>query len=290
LLDRSRDIQVERTISGKGIAAMETARARGAFHRRALDPTPGDRAALENTLARRWRERREGVPTAIFLVACGMVLLALLVASGYLVAKVLDGTALGHADASVARWFATRRTPGLDRLTHYTTLAAETVTITVLAVVTVAVTALRWRRWREPMLVATAVVGEVSIFLLVTLLVERQRPPVRHLDQAPPTSSFPSGHTAAAICMYGALAILANEHARSALVRGLFWTLALLVPVAVGTSRMYRGMHYLSDVLGGVLLGVVWLYVATRGIRIGVVHHQLRQASSLLDRGRGRQR
>jgi len=269
---------------------METARAHGAFHRRALDPTPGDRATLERTLARRWRERREGVPTAIFLVACAVVLLVLLVAFGYLVAKVLDGTALGHADASVARWFAAHRTPDLDRATHYATLAAETVTITVLAVVTVAVTALRWRRWREPMLVATAVVGEVSIFLLVTLLVERQRPPVRHLDQAPPTSSFPSGHTAAAICTYGALTILANERARSALVRGLFWTLALLVPVAVGTSRMYRGMHYLSDVLGGVLLGVVWLYVATRGIRIGVVHHQLRQASSLLDRGRGRQR
>ena len=269
---------------------METARAHGAFHRRALDPTPGDRATLERTLARRWRERREGVPTAIFLVACAVVLLVLLVAFGYLVAKVLDGTALGHADASVARWFAAHRTPDLDRATHYATLAAETVTITVLAVVTVAVTALRWRRWREPMLVATAVVGEVSIFLLVTLLVERQRPPVRHLDQAPPTSSFPSGHTAAAICTYGALTILANERARSALVRGLCWTLALLVPVAVGTSRMYRGMHYLSDVLGGVLLGVVWLYVATRGIRIGVVHHQLRQASGLLDRGRGRQR
>jgi undecaprenyl-diphosphatase len=252
-----------------------------------LDPTPGDRAATrELALARRWRRRRDGVPSAVFLVACGLALLALLVALGYLVAKVSQDNWLGHADVSAARWFAARRTPDLDRLTHYATLAAETVTITVLAAVTVAVTALRWRRWREPMLIATAVVGEVSIFLLVTLLVERQRPPVRHLDQAPPTSSFPSGHTAAAICMYGALALLANERARSALVRGLFWTLALLIPVAVGASRMYRGMHYPTDVLGGVILGVVWLFVATRGIRIGVVHHQLRQAPGLLHRGR----
>lgn len=265
---------------------METARAHGAFHRRALDPAPDGRAVtLEHNLARRWRERRAGVPTALFLAGCAVILLVLLVALGYLVAKVLDGSAVGHADASISRWFAARRTPGLDRATHYVTLAAETATISVLAVVTVAFAALRWRRWREPMLVATAVVGEVSIFLLVTLLVERQRPPVRHLDQAPPTSSFPSGHVAASICMYGALAILANERARSALVRGLFWTLAVLVPVAVGLSRMYRGMHYLTDVLGGVLLGVVWLYVATRGIRIGVVHHQLRQAPGLFRRG-----
>jgi undecaprenyl-diphosphatase len=267
---------------------METARARRSFHGRALDPRPGDGTATpEAALARRWRHLRDGVPSAIFLVACALVLLLFLVSAGDLVAKVFHDDGLGRADASLARWFAARRTPDLDRATHYATLASETATITLLAVVTVAFAALRWRRWREPMLVATAVVGEVSIFLLVTLLVDRERPPVRHLDEAPPTSSFPSGHVAAAICMYGALALLANERARSALVRGLFLALAVLVPVAVALSRMYRGMHYATDVLGGVLLGVVWLFVATRGIRLGVLHHQLRHAGLPGRLGRG---
>jgi len=261
---------------------METARAHESFHSGPLDPRPGDGASTpEATLARRWRHLREGVPSAIFLAACAVILLVLLVASGYLVAKVFHDDGLGRADASLARWFAAHRTPDLDRATHYATIAAETTTITLLAVVTVAVTALVWRRWREPMLVVTAVAGEVSIFLLVTLLVERQRPPVRHLDEAPPTSSFPSGHVAAAICMYGALALLANERARSALVRGLFLALAFLVPTAVAVSRMYRGMHYATDILGGVVLGVAWLFVATRGIRLGVLHHQLRQRAGL---------
>jgi membrane-associated phospholipid phosphatase len=40
---------------------------------------------------------------------------------------------------------------------------------------------------------------------------------------------------------------------------------------------MYRGMHFLSDVLGGVLLGGLWLVAAVRGIRLGVAHHELRQ-------------
>jgi membrane-associated phospholipid phosphatase len=270
---------------------MGTARAHGSLRGRTLDPSPGDRdVALEGRLAERWRHLPNGVPSAIFLGAAAVVLVVLLVAIGYLVAKVFHDDGLGHADAVLSRWFAAHRTEGLNQLTHYITLAADTITITALAVGTVALTAIVWRRWREPMLVAAAVAGEVTIFLLVTLLVERERPPVPHLDEAPPTSSFPSGHTAAAICMYGALAIIADERASSALVRGLFWALAVLVPLAVALSRLYRGMHYITDVVGGVILGIAWLYLVTRGIRLGVLHYQLRQRSSLVRVGGRRRR
>jgi membrane-associated phospholipid phosphatase len=144
----------------------------------------------------------------------------------------------------------------------------------------VAFAAFAWRRWREPMLVAVAVAGEVLIFLLVTMLVDRKRPPVSHLDEAPPTSSFPSGHTAASIVLWGALAVLANERARSALVRNLFLVLAFVMPLLVASSRLYRGMHFLTDVLGGVLLGGLWLLATVRGIRLGVAHWALRHGGT----------
>ena len=122
--------------------------------------------------------------------------------------------------------------------------------------------------------------GEVLIFLLVTMLVDRDRPPVRHLDEAPPTSSFPSGHTAATIALWGSLAVLANERARSALVRNLFLVLAFVVPLLVASSRLYRGMHFLTDVLGGAVLGVLWLAATVRGIRLGVAHWALRHGGT----------
>jgi membrane-associated phospholipid phosphatase len=238
-----------------------------------LDPGPDDR---ETALAARWRRLRDGVPSALFLIACAVVLLVALVALGELLSKVLSHDAIGRDDAGVSRWLASHRNRDLNEVTSVTTKLAETLTITVLAVLAVAVTAWVWRRWREPMLVAVAVAGEVTIFVTVTLLVDRARPPVKHLDAAPPTSSFPSGHTAAAVALYGALAVLASERARSALVRGLFIALAVLVPLVVAASRMYRGMHYLSDVLGGLLLGWLWLLACVRGIRLGVAHRALR--------------
>jgi membrane-associated phospholipid phosphatase len=238
-----------------------------------LDPGPDDR---ETALAARWRRLREGVPSALFLIACAVVLLVMLVALGWLLSKVLSHDAVGRDDADVSRWLAGHRNRDLNEVTSVTTKLAETLTITILAVLAVAVTAWVWRRWREPMLVAVAVAGEVTIFVTVTLLVDRSRPPVKHLDAAPPTSSFPSGHTAAAVALYGALAVLASERARSALVRGLFIALAVLVPLVVAASRMYRGMHYLSDVLGGLLLGWLWLLACVRGIRLGVAHRALR--------------
>jgi membrane-associated phospholipid phosphatase len=243
-----------------------------------LDPSPGDREAA---LAARWRRLRDGVPSALYLLGWALALLVALVAVGWLLSKVLHDDGVGRADAGVSRWLARRRNGDLNDVTAVTSELGGTLTITILAVVTVAFAAWVWRRWREPMLVAVAVAGEVGIFLVVTLLVDRERPPVRQLDEAPPTSSFPSGHTAAAIALYGALAVLASERARSALVRRLVVAAAVVIPLLVAASRMYRGMHFLSDVLGGVLLGTVWLLAVVRGIRLGVLHRSLRyQAGS----------
>jgi membrane-associated phospholipid phosphatase len=242
-----------------------------------LDPAPDDREAV---LAARWRRLRDGAPSALFLLGCAVVLAAVLVGTGWVLSKVLHDDGIGRADSSLSRWLAGERSPGLNDVTAVTSEVGGTLTITILAVLAVAVTAWVWRRWREPMLVAVAVAGEVAIFLTVTMLVDRQRPPVGHLDEAPPTSSFPSGHTAATLALWGALAVLASQRARSALVRGVFLTLAVALPLLVASSRLYRGMHYLSDVLGGFLLGGIWLAATVRGVRLGVAHHQLRRGGA----------
>jgi membrane-associated phospholipid phosphatase len=227
-----------------------------------LDPGPD---ARETALAARWRRMRDGVPSALYLLACAVGLALVLTGLGWLLSHVVQHDAAGRADAGVSRWLAGERNGELNDVTAVTTEVGGTLTITALAVLATAAAALVWRRWREPMLVAVAVAGEVAIFLVVTLLVDRQRPPVPHLDKA-----------AATVALWGALAILASERARSALVRGIVLALAFGLPLVVASSRLYRGMHFFTDVLGGALLGVVWLGATVRGVRLGVAHWALR--------------
>ena len=85
---------------------------------------------------------------------------------------------------------------------------------------------------------------------------------MRHLDEAPPTSSFPSGHTGAALALYAALAVVVLRWARRRWVRVLAVTLLLGVPLLVGLSRLYRGMHHPTDLLGSLLCAGLALLVA----------------------------
>jgi membrane-associated phospholipid phosphatase len=88
--------------------------------------------------------------------------------------------------------------------------------------------------------------------------VGRPRPPVEHLDGQLPTSAFPSGHIAATMCLYGAIAVLVVPRVR-AWWRWIFVALAVIMPVGVAVSRMYRGMHHPTDVLGATVLTACWL-------------------------------
>ena len=82
------------------------------------------------------------------------------------------------------------------------------------------------RRWASVVLLATAMLTEVTVFIATTLLVPRDRPDVEQLDVSPPTSSFPSGHTAAATALALSIAVLVGWNTRSTAVRWLAWSVA----------------------------------------------------------------
>jgi len=220
-----------------------------------MTPTAGP--AHRSTLPREFGSTVKVLALPAVAVAAGMVLL------GLLVTHLLADGWLSH-EAAVNRNLAAHRTPWLTTATHVFTYFAETPTIVGLTVVAAVACRIVLRRWHESVYLVLCVTGETLIFLLTAFVIDRNRPPVPHLDDAPPTSSFPSGHTAAAICFYGSVAMVLLWQHRNTLLRTVAVALAVLVPLLVGASRLYRGMHYPSDVVAGLLLGVVWLTVTTR--------------------------
>src|SRR5262249_19621450 len=73
--------------------------------------------------------------------------------------------------------------------------------------------------------------------------------------------SFPSGHAAIAIALYGFLSYVLTRNVISWKLRTNVVFAALIVAFTVGLSRMYLGLHFLSDVLGGYVIGLLWLMV-----------------------------
>jgi membrane-associated phospholipid phosphatase len=195
------------------------------------------------------------------LLAAALVLWGVLCGVGYLLTHPLHDTAFERRDAWANRWLAGHRDATWNTVTHWLTYLAETMTVIGIGLVFFVGLRLALGRWRESMFLAAALAGEVTIFVATTLVIDRNRPPVPHLDDSPPTSSFPSGHTAAAIALYGALAIIALRVSGRAWLRTLAVIVAVALPVCVALARLYRGMHFPTDVLGGALLGIAWLVV-----------------------------
>ncbi|MGW7330315.1 diacylglycerol kinase family protein [Streptomyces sp. NPDC054840] len=183
---------------------------------------------------------------------------------GLLVTGPLAGRWPLTVEDGVNRALADRRDALATALSDGLSLLAGTESIVTLTLVAVLGLLLvpRVRRWRDATFLAAAVAAQSAVFLLVTLVVGRARPDVPHLDAAPPTSSFPSGHVGAATALFGGLAVLAAGRLRGAR-RGLVVGLLLLVPPAVAVSRVYRGMHHPSDVVAGLLNGGCILLVMT---------------------------
>jgi membrane-associated phospholipid phosphatase len=209
--------------------------------------------------------RRQVLSLAGGAVALG----ALMTAVGLVLTHLLTHTWLVRTDQRISSTLAAHRTAGLTSLTWWTTQMGESFTIIALTVVGVIVLRLRSKRWLPSLHLMSVVAGEFSIFVVITLFVHRHRPAVHHLDAAPATSSFPSGHVGASVAFYGAIAVLAWALGRSAVARWTLTVIAVAVPIVVACSRLYRGMHFTTDVLSGALLGAAWLWWVTTVLRPG---------------------
>jgi membrane-associated phospholipid phosphatase len=166
----------------------------------------------------------------------------------------------------VNRWFESVRTPALNSLTAVLSGIGTTEFIIGFCVLFVAIFWWRTKQWWVALIAPQAIAVQAIVFMTAALVVGRHRPEVEHLDDSPPTSAYPSGHTGASTAFYVTLAMLAQRIGNPVL-RGIVTVLCLLVPPSVGTARLYRGMHSPTDVLVGFLNGLVCAFLAWNYLR-----------------------
>ena len=181
------------------------------------------------------------------------------------------GFALAAIDVSerdISQWFVDARTPALDSATALVSGLADTQVMIATCLVVAGLVWWRTGRWWFAVVPPLALALEATVFLTSSIVVGRDRPEVDQLDHAPPTSSFPSGHTGASTAVYLAFALMATR-IRHAALRVVVIVVCALVPVGVALARVYRGMHHPTDVVAGLAVGatcalIAWTWLPAR--------------------------
>lgn len=180
-------------------------------------------------------------------------------ALGLLLWGVLAHNGLTLADPAIATFVAGHRLAWLTPVIELVTWLGSSFFIVPFGVV---VGGYLWRRRgsRRPLvMMAVAFLGAAGLYDIVKPAVGRARPTAALQVGGPDIgNAFPSGHATQTISFYGMLAVvlIASYAPRR---RWPFAIGAALVALVVGASRLYLGVHWLTDVLGGYALGLAWL-------------------------------
>lgn len=165
-------------------------------------------------------------------------------------------------DNDVNRWFADHRTSGLDLAADIGSKVADTIIGLALALVLAIWVSRKVRSWRPAVYYAVLVGPTLALYLVVTALIPRDRPPVKILDPGlVPDHSFPSGHVFTSIVVYCATALLLNAYFPK--TRSWTWLL-FLVPLVVAPSRLYQGAHHPTDVMTSLVFAPIWVAMVAR--------------------------
>ncbi len=199
-------------------------------------------------------------------VGAFVTMTALWAVAGVVVAEISE-TSIGSFDQDLSSWMEDNRSDSLTDLAILASRPADSL-VKILVVLTLALAMrLAFRRWSEWTFLVTALVLEVTVYGAASRIVSRPRPNVEHLASET-AQSWPSGHVAAAVTLYVGLAVITRWRSDDRrLVIGTAVAAGVIV-IAMCVARLYLGAHFLTDVVGGVALGLTSLGVTNQIFRV----------------------
>jgi membrane protein DedA with SNARE-associated domain/membrane-associated phospholipid phosphatase len=228
-------------------------------------------AAIQNEHIRPWLQKHQ--PSLSFLKArfdtsvfSGLTLTILVLAFVYVlslfagvVEDLITSDSIIAADIRISNLFFALRTDTLTRVFTWITLLGKSQVILFFIVTTAA---LLWL-WRKKFLILPLFIascGSEAFTYLGKLVLHRSRPAMA--IYAEHSFSFPSGHATIAVAFYGFVAYILMRLAQRWNTAVNIFFVAILLITAIGLSRVYLGVHYLSDVWSGYLVGAMWVIIA----------------------------
>ncbi|MGW4364489.1 phosphatase PAP2 family protein [Nocardia takedensis] len=197
-----------------------------------------------------------GSRTRTYGLAAIAALLTILVTT--LTHQVRNNTGLARLDPRIDDWIVAHRTEPLNALARAVTVLGDTLTLTVITVLTCAWLLRRGHRG-DAVLVGVTGAGAALLTFVGKRLIGRARPPAVDRLAFEPSLSYPSGHSLGSMAVLGivTVALLPRLHRTARRVTAV--AAAICFVAAVGLSRVYLGVHWPTDVLAGWSIGALWV-------------------------------
>lgn len=197
--------------------------------------------------------------SGLTLSICTLVFVYVLVLLSGVLEDLLTSDPIMTVDIRIASLFFVFRTDLLTTVFTWISMLGQSRVILVFILISVAVLGL-WRKRYCILPLLIAVTGSEAFTYLGKLVIHRPRPEMA--VYAEHSFSFPSGHATIAVAFYGFAGYLLIRFSQSWQRKvNLFFTTILII-IAIGVSRVYLGVHYVSDVWSGYLVGAMWLIIA----------------------------
>ena len=209
-----------------------------------------------------------GTAAGVGLTAALLIVGAVAVVFGVLLAMVHTNTGLARYDSSAARWAASHATSGSTRILRDINWFGSTELTVSLAVV---VAAIEYRRSRSVAVIwflLVVILGQMLLVFVTRGIVDRTRPNIDRLSGFAGTS-FPSGHAAIASSTFAAIALLVGRRRRK-YTKAILAATAGAIAIAVAETRVLLGVHWVTDVIAGLAIG--WGWFALTSIAFGGRH------------------
>jgi undecaprenyl-diphosphatase len=192
----------------------------------------------------------------IFLVVGAVIAIVATLSFAELAEHVLAGSTQPF-DEVVLRWIHAHRSPILDAvMTEITPLGTGAVVLVIVGVASLFLWHTEHKHSARLLLAATA--GNILLNGALKVVYHRARPTLFAWQTTAISSSFPSGHAMSATVVYGTVAHLVMRLQKHLWARALTALAAILIILLVCFTRLYLGVHYPSDVLGGIIVGLGW--------------------------------
>ena len=163
-------------------------------------------------------------------------------------------------DFAVRTWALSLNSPNLVTFWKSLTLLGSVAVLTSMTAISLGLLIFNHHRPAATLL-SIAMAGSVAFDNSIKWLVHRPRPDEFYADTLPTSFSYPSGHALYNLVFYFTSAYILSRDIIPVWRREL-WIVAIILAILIGASRIFLGVHYFSDVLGGYLVGITWLILA----------------------------